>query len=96
MSTSTHFFSTDDLYDEKNLMSVVKCIHQLGGVIRKAVPSFQGPCLGVADRSNAKRDQKRDLEHASQTGGLHGAIGRSHIDVISNGNVRGGATRGGC
>jgi len=88
-------FSTDDLYDKKNLMSVVKCIHQLGGVIKKAVPGFQGPNLGVADRSNAKRDQKRALENASQTGGLHGAMQRSNIDIVSTGNVRGGATRGG-
>lgn len=89
-------FSTDDLYDEKNLLSVVKCIHQLGGVLQRSVPEFQGPHLGVADTSNAKRDQKRALEQASQTGGLHAAMSRSHVDVMSTGNVRGAATRGGC
>lgn len=88
-------FSTDDLYDEKNLLSVVKCIHQLGGVLQRSVPDFQGPHLGVADTSNAKRDQKRALEQASQTGGLHVAMSRSHVDVVSTGNVR-APTRGGC
>jgi len=87
-------FSTDDLFDEKNLMSVVKCIFQLGGVVQRAVPEFNGPRLGVADTSNAKRDQKREFA-ATQTGGLHGTIGRSHVDVVSTGNVR-SATRGGC
>jgi hypothetical protein len=88
-------FSTDDLYDEKNLMSVVKCIYQLGGVLKRSVPDFDGPTLGVADTSNAKRDQKRDIGPASQTGGLNIAMDRSHVDVVSTGNVR-APTRGGC
>jgi len=89
-------FSTDDLYDEKNLASVVKCIYQLGGVLRRAVPDFLGPHLGVADCSNAKRDTKRDLAPASQTEGFRNAMGRSHIDILSTGNVRAPVTRGGC
>lgn len=89
-------FSTDDLYDEKNLASVVKCIYQLGGVLRRAVPEFPGPHLGVADCSHAKRDAKRDLAPASQTEGFRNAMGRSHIDILSTGNVRGPLTRGGC
>lgn len=89
-------FSTDDLYEEKNLSSVVKCIHQLGGVLRRAVPEFQGPHFGVADTSKARRDQRRDLATASQTEGLRVAMGRSHIDVVSTGNVRAPLGRGGC
>jgi hypothetical protein len=89
-------FSTDDLYDEKNLSSVVKCIHQLGGVLRRAVPEFQGPHLGVADCSNAKRDAKRALAPASQTEGFRNAMGRAHIDILSTGNVRRPMSRGGC
>lgn len=88
-------FSTDDLYDEKNLLSVVKCLHQLGGVVQRAVPDFEGPHLGIADTSKAKRDKKRDFEPVSQTGGLHAAMCRSHVDVISTGNVKNPA-RGGC
>jgi hypothetical protein len=88
-------FSTDDLYDEKNLLSVVKCLHQLGGALSRAVPEFQGPHLGIADTSKAKRDQKREFEPVSQTGGLHAAMARSHIDVMSNCNVK-HPNRGGC
>jgi len=88
-------FSTDDLYDEKNLSSVVKCIHQLGGVLRRAVPDFQGPHLGIADCSNAKRDAKRALAPASQTEGFRNAMGRAHIDMLSTGNVRAPTSRGG-
>jgi len=88
-------FSTDDLYDEKNLMSVVKCLYQLGGVLRKAVPDFQGPSLGVADMSSAKRDQRRSFQPCSQTGGLQSVMQRSNVDMLSTGNVRTSA-RGGC
>jgi hypothetical protein len=89
-------FSTDDLYDEKNLASVVKCIHQLGGVVQRAVPEFDGPRLGVADTSNAKRDVKRNLGAPSCTEGLRNTMCRSHIDVVSTGNVRAPTSRGGC
>jgi len=81
-------FSTDDLYEEKNLMSVVNCLHALGGAIQRSVPEFPGPHLGVPDTSNTKRDFKRDLGPVSQTGGLRGPLERSHLDVVSNANVR--------
>jgi hypothetical protein len=83
-------FSTDDLYDQKNLMSVVKCLFALGGSVQRTTPEFKGPHLGVADTSNARRDQKRSLGQASQTAGFHGPMERSHIDVVSNQIVRGG------
>jgi archaellum component FlaD/FlaE len=63
-------FSTDDLYEEKNLLSVVKCLHALGGAVQRTVPDFQGPTLGVLDTSNAKRDLKRHVAPATQTGGF--------------------------
>ncbi|CAK9114159.1 unnamed protein product [Durusdinium trenchii] len=81
-------FSTDDLYDEKNLMSVVNCLHALGGAVQRSVPGFVGPHLGVPDTSNTKRDFKRDLGPVSQTGGLRGPLERSHLDMVSNSNVR--------
>ena len=81
-------FSTDDLYEEKNLMSVVNCLHALGGAVQRSVPQFPGPHLGVIDTSNTKRDFKRDLGPVSQTGGLRGPLERSHLDVVSNANVR--------
>lgn len=83
-------FSTDDLYEKNDLQSVVRCIHALGGALRRSVPEFQGPQLGVADTSKAKRDQKREFGPVTQTGGLYGAMERCHIDVTSNQIVRGG------
>jgi len=88
-------FSTDDLYDEKNLNSVVRCIHALGGALRRSVPDFQGPHLGVADNSNARRDIKRDLGVASQTAGLNVTMERSNLDLVSNQIVR-NPNKGGC
>jgi len=83
-------FSTDDLYEEKNLQSVVNCIYALGGAVQRSCPNFQGPHFGVQDTSNAKRDMKRELGPATQTGGLYGPMERSHLDVVSNQIVRGG------
>jgi len=60
-------FSTDDLYDAKNMLSVIHCIHALGGAVQRTVPEFIGPHFGIPDKSNAKRDMKRDLGCAQQT-----------------------------
>jgi len=92
-------FSTDDLYEGNSMQSVAKCIHALGGALRRSVPDFQGPHLGIADTSKAKRDRKRSLGVASQTGGFHGAMERSHLDLTSGQIVRGTSgqlVRGGC
>jgi hypothetical protein len=83
-------FSTDDLYEEHNMLSVVRCVLALGGAVQRTVPEFAGPHLGIADTSNYKKDLKRELLPATQTGGLHGAMERSHIDVVSGQIVRGG------
>lgn len=84
-------FSTDDLYEKKDLNSVVRCIHALGGALCRSVPEFTGPHLGVADTSKTKRDQKREFGQVTQTGGLCMAMERPHIDMTSNQIVRGGA-----
>jgi len=84
-------FSTDDLYEKKDLNSVVRCVHALGGALRRSVPEFTGPHFGVADTSKTKRDQKREFGQVTQTGGLCMAMERPHIDMTSNQIVRGGA-----
>jgi len=81
-------FSTNDLYDGKNLTAVVRCVHALGGAVQKSVPDFKGPSLGVADTSKAKVDRRRELGVASQTAGFHGAMERSPLDVVSGQIVR--------
>jgi hypothetical protein len=83
-------FSTDDLYEKKDLNSVVRCVHALGGALRRSVPEFTGPHFGVADTSKTKRDQKREFGQVTQTGGLCMAMERPHIDMTSNQIVRGG------
>merc|ERR1712157_411504 len=41
-------FGTPDLYENKNIGSVVNCINVFAGVIQVKVPSFKGPKLGNA------------------------------------------------
>jgi len=82
-------FSTDDLYEEVNILSVVKCIHNLGGAIQGSVPEFDGPTLGVADKSRTKGDFKRNLGIATVRGGLQCSMEKSHIDMTSGQIVRG-------
>jgi len=52
-------FGTPDLYEEKNIGSVVTCIFQLGGAVQVSAPEFTGPKLGIALKSDSK-DKKRD------------------------------------
>merc|ERR1719346_96013 len=39
-------FATPDLYEEKNMGSVVMCLYQFGRVVQSAAPDFDGPKLG--------------------------------------------------
>jgi len=40
-------FDTSDLYEEKNLDSVITCIYALGGAVQTVCPEFTGPKLGI-------------------------------------------------
>lgn len=42
-------FSIDDLYENKSMPSVVRCIHALGSAVQRTVPDFKGPHLGRPD-----------------------------------------------
>jgi hypothetical protein len=66
-------FGTDDLFDAKNMGSVLSSIFILGGVIQDKLPNFSGPKLGVAVHSSVA-DGKRNVGPATQTGGLSGAM----------------------
>jgi len=50
-------FGTPDLYEDKNMGSVVKCIYMYGGAIQVSMPNFVGPKIGIAavDNKDAKR-----------------------------------------
>jgi hypothetical protein len=51
-------FGTPDLFEDKNIGSVVSCINTLGGAIQVNVPEYKGPKLGVA-LNTASTDKKR-------------------------------------
>jgi len=63
-------FGTPDLYEEKNMGSVIMCINTLGGVVQVEFPDFAGPKLGVP-MSHHSKDTKRHVGPATQSGGLN-------------------------
>eukprot|EP00928_Gymnodinium_smaydae_P012837 TRINITY_DN1468_c0_g1_i1.p1 TRINITY_DN1468_c0_g1~~TRINITY_DN1468_c0_g1_i1.p1 ORF type:complete len:424 (+),score=105.35 TRINITY_DN1468_c0_g1_i1:103-1374(+) len=65
---SHDYFNVGDLYEEKNLGSVVSSIHSLGAVVQKTVPGFKGPRLGHADGSNVKVEAAKGLQIQNQMG----------------------------
>merc|ERR1712232_883875 len=70
MGAESSMFGTDDLFDQKNLGSVLQCINMLGGVVQDKCPHFDGPSLGVAVHHEVKGDIKRQVGIITQTGGL--------------------------
>jgi len=64
---------TSQLYEEKDLGAVVKCIYILGGAVQASCPDFRGPKLGVPMNA-AHKDAKRNGLCTDQMGGLHGAM----------------------
>jgi len=68
-------FGTPDLYEEKNMNSVTKCLFTLGGAVQTNVPEFAGPKIGIP--LGDIKDGKRDSVMATQGGGFHGALDTS-------------------
>jgi len=66
-------FATPDLYEEKNMGSVINCIYTFGGVIQSTVPDFTGPKLGIMINAQVK-DGARSKQMATQTGGFAGTL----------------------
>lgn len=52
-------FSTVDLAEQKDLLTVMRCIESLGRVARETCPGFQGPYLGAGREVHVKDDGKR-------------------------------------
>jgi len=67
-------FGTPDLYEEKNIGSVVNCINVLGGVIQVTTPSFTGPKLGNAIKVEGRDKKRQSVVCADQSGGLSSAM----------------------
>jgi len=57
-------FGTPDLYEGKNMGSVISAIYSFGGAIQVSVPEFQGPKLGAAVNTELD-DKKRDNNMAT-------------------------------
>lgn len=66
-------FGTPDLYEEKNMGSVISCIYTFGGVVQVTCPDFTGPKLGVPMHVEGK-SKKREGGIATQSGGLTGTL----------------------
>lgn len=63
-------FETVDLYQLKDIRSVVRCIHALGRNIQKTVPSFSGPKLGkreaTVNRRSFSPEQHQTSSHVAK------------------------------
>jgi len=81
-------FSTVDLYEQKNMRSVLTCIYNLAGVIRTTAPTFSGPYLGVAQHA-AVSDAARTKQAVTQDMGY-----RKDIDAEVKAGVQKGRVAG--
>jgi hypothetical protein len=64
-------FGTPDLYEEKNMGSVIKAINSFGGAVQAAFPDFSGPKLGLELRANSKDKRRVGIEATSQSEGMN-------------------------
>ncbi|CAJ1408210.1 unnamed protein product [Effrenium voratum] len=62
-------FSTVDLFEAKNLVSVQRCIFNLGSVARR-IPDFPGPFLGVAQNAKVEDAKRKSQVTTTQYTGL--------------------------
>lgn len=67
-------FATPDLFEEKNMGSVVTCIYMFARVVQSAAPDYDGPTLGEKMEGEIVQDAKREKKIATQTGGLAGTL----------------------
>merc|ERR1712113_93259 len=66
-------FGTPDLYEGKNMGSVIKCIYAFGGAVKQSRPQYTGPAIGIV--AVESHDVKRDLGMCTDTTeGMHRAM----------------------
>lgn len=95
-------FGTPDLYENKDMGSVISAIYSFGGAVQVHFPEFDGPKLGIAHAAQAS-DTKREKKVATQSGGLSGTLEQQSAhtaarQVAATGRIRtdtGGSTGGG-
>jgi len=67
-------FATPDLFEEKNMGSVITCIYTFARVVQSVAPDYDGPTLGEKMEPEIVHDVGRGKQIASQTGGLAGTL----------------------
>jgi len=67
-------FATPDLFEEKNMGSVINCIYLFARVVQSAAPEYDGPTLGEKMEGEIVKDKGREKKIATQTGGLAGTL----------------------
>merc|ERR1740116_186491 len=67
-------FATPDLFEEKNMNSVINCIYLFARVVQSAAPDYDGPTLGEKMEGEVGKDVRREKKIATQTGGLAGTL----------------------
>lgn len=67
-------FGTPDLFEEKNMKSVIDAIYAFGGAIQKSCPEYNGPKLGHAINVDAKTQRRPKMTATSQYEAMQGAM----------------------
>merc|ERR1712066_456596 len=58
--SESSMFGTPDLYEDKNMGTVIDCLYAFAGTVQARVPSYTGPKLGVAVAHKDDGDVKRE------------------------------------
>jgi len=61
-------FGTPDLYEDKNMGTVVTALYAFGGAVQASCPGYGGPKLGTIAADS--KDRKREGMVATQSGGF--------------------------
>lgn len=68
-------FGTPDLYEDKSMDAVLRCLFTLGGAVQVHVPGFPGPKLGIPLQE--LKDERREKGVANLSAGLQGSMERT-------------------
>mmetsp|Transcript_125995 Transcript_125995/g.245742 ORF Transcript_125995/g.245742 Transcript_125995/m.245742 type:complete len:683 (-) Transcript_125995:24-2072(-) len=67
-------FGTADLFEAKNLGSVINCIFTFGGAVQVRWPDFKGPMLGVPLNVESKSKRREVGRATDMSSGFHTAL----------------------
>ncbi|CAJ1389884.1 unnamed protein product [Effrenium voratum] len=84
-------FDTPDLYEEKNLDSVITCIYALGGAVQTMCPDFGGPKLGIpliAKGKDAAKPKSKTAPHLLHLDPEQVASMRAEFEILKEGHGR--------